>query len=469
MGGVGAGRARQRRPRRPARLRRGGRAAVRLRQGGRRPGARGRLPRVGPGHAALRPRLHVAAQGRGREPPLRRRVDADAHGRARRPPAADVARRDRGVCRGGRRRGRRHRLGRCDRSLRRGGRGGPEGAPRNRPRRRGRIAAALRACARARDQRDARQRREHGHLLGARGGRAARPGGVVRGARHGHGGGQGLDARHRRGQPGLHGARGPRLREGARQGRPAHPPRPLRRRDLASVPLARRGGASARGLERRARVRRHDHDPAAADRPALRRQVRPRAARGVLRPAREDRPRHRQGVLERPAARRRLRACLAQGPPRRARRGLRLAGQAGPGAGLPGSPRAGPRPLATHAALPPRSHHLGRLLRQQRLDAGARETAHEADLGERRAHRAVDRPEARPDHRGRRDAHAQRPQGRGARMGDARPGRGLRHRALRLRTHAGRPGRRRQGLRRVRAAPGRRRPGPRRGSKSARP
>ncbi len=165
----------------------------------------------------------------------------------------------------------------------------------------------------------------HRHLLRARGRRTGRPGGGVRGARRRDGGGQGLDPRHRRGQPGLHGARGPRLREGARQGRPAHPPRPLRRRDLAPLPLARRGGAPARGLERRARVRRHRHDPAAAHRAALRRQVGARAARGVLRSAREDGPRHRQGVLERQAARRRLRARLAQGPPRRPRRGQRRA------------------------------------------------------------------------------------------------------------------------------------------------
>ena len=96
------------------------------------------------------------------------------------------------------------------------------------------------------------------------------------------------------------------------------------------------------------------------------------------------------------------------------------------------------------------------------------EAAHQADLGQRRADRAGDGAEARRGDRGRRRAHARRPQGRGARLGHAGTGRGLRHRPLRLRPHARRPRRRRRGLRRVRAARERGALGARRASRSRR-
>ena len=457
VGGVGAGRARQRRPRRGARVRRGGRAAVRLRQGRRRPRARGRLPRIGPGHAALRPRLRVAAQGRGHRTASTRSSDADADGRARRPPAADVAVRDRGLRAAPSpwRSARSPRRG-SDGSLRRGRRRGPEGAPRQRPRRRRRVAAAGRARARPRDQRGARQRRQRPSptrrpwrrgpadqaasfaelVADMEAGKVTTL--VIVGGNPVFTAPADLDFAKALGKVGL------RIHLGLYDDETSR-----------ALPLARAGGAPPRGLERRARVRRHGHDPAAAHRAALRRQVRARAARGLLRPAREDRPRHRQGVLERQAARRRPRAGLAQGAPRRRRRGQRLPVEDGEGAELSDSDRAqaNARILrAFDAPVPPRSHHLRRPLRQQRLAAGARQAAHEADLGQRRADRPATAQKLGADDRGRRQAHVRRPQGRGARVGHARPGGELRHGAPRLRPHARRPRRRRQGLRRLRAA-----------------
>ncbi len=331
VGRLGTGRARERLRRHAARLRRGPRTAPILRCGGRRRVARERFPGKRPVHAPARARLHVApAAGRRRqrhEPPLRRRVDAEPDGRPRRSPASDAARRDRDLRPGGRRRRRGDPGPRAPprpRPIRRCRRRRLEGAPRLEPRRRGRDAAPVRARSRPRNQRRPRQRRQDRPLCGARGGEPVGADRRSRRARGRHGGRPGLDTRDRRRKPRLQRAGRPRVRKGDGEGRPPHPPRPLRRRDLAPLPLARGRGPFTRELERRARGGRDDHDPAAADRAPLLGQDRARGARRILAGARAHLPRHHQGRLARQAPRRQRRSRMAEGASRRCRRRLRV-------------------------------------------------------------------------------------------------------------------------------------------------
>ncbi len=124
-----------------------------------------------------------------------------------------------------------------------------------------------------------------------------------------------------------------------------------------------------------------------------------------------------------------------------------------------------------HGPVPAGPDRLGRRLRQQRLAAGALQAPDEADLGQRRADRALDRRKARRDDGRHGRALPRRAQGHRARLGDAGAGRGLRHAARRLRAHARRTRRERQGLRRLSPALERRAlvaPGPR-GPKDRRP
>ena len=76
----------------------------------------------------------------------------------------------------------------------------------------------------------------------------------------------------------------------------SRPPEPLRRRDVGAVPLADSRGALPRGVERRARLRRHRLDRPAAHRAALRRQV---GARGA---GRDERSAGAVGVRHRPSS-----------------------------------------------------------------------------------------------------------------------------------------------------------------------
>ncbi len=125
-------------------------------------------------------------------------------------------------------------------------------------RHRRRAAAAGRPRARARDERRARQRRRHGRLHRAGRGAARRSGRVAARAGGRHGRGRGRAAADPRRQPGLHGA-------GRRALRRARSPRSPLRVHLGlyddetsrALPLARPRGASARGVERRPRLRRH--------------------------------------------------------------------------------------------------------------------------------------------------------------------------------------------------------------------
>ena len=84
-------------------------------------------------------------------------------------------------------------------------------------------------------------------------------------------------------------------------------------------------------MERRARLRRHGHHRAAADRAALRRQDGARGARRVFRSAGPLEPRHRPRLLEEAArdAGADVRALLAQGAARRLRSRHRAAAEAG--------------------------------------------------------------------------------------------------------------------------------------------
>ena len=177
---VGAGRARERRRGRAPRVRRGRRAAPRLRPRRRHPLARRRLPRLRARRcrapSATSPR---AAEGATHEPALRRRVDA-VPDRARAPTIAVRCRPPRS------RPSRRPSPWRSGAvasaaptgSLRRRRRGGPAGAPRREPRRRRRVRSRRRPRARARDQRGARQRRQDRRLRRAR--RAPDAGGISR-------------------------------------------------------------------------------------------------------------------------------------------------------------------------------------------------------------------------------------------------------------------------------------------------
>ncbi len=327
---------------RAAGVRRAGRGAVPLRRGRRRRLARVGLPRQ-PDPAMPRKVRDFASRrrGKGSQPALRRRVDA-RRSRARRRTTAvrwdprEIEAFARAVADG---------IG-----VLKGASGAaaaprtPSPPPSSRTSRRtsgaslviaGESQPPARARARARDERGARQRRQDRRVHRARRRRPAdEPVLHAPGARRRHGGRQGLLPRHRRRQPGLRRARGPRVREGHGEGGAARPPGALRGRDLAAVPLARRAGARARELERRAVDARHRHDPAAADRAALRREDGARAAGGVLRAARQERARHRQGLLEEPpgldGARRRLRHRVAHRPARRRRQGQRVQGEGRP-------------------------------------------------------------------------------------------------------------------------------------------
>src|SRR5207249_3885688 len=116
--------------------------------------------------------------------------------------------------------------------------------------------AARRARARARDQPGARQRGEDGRPHRAGRGAAGGSARVAARARAGHGRRQGRAAPRPGRQPGLHRAGRRALRGRARPRAAQRAPRPLPRRDRRALPLARPRGASARGVERRARLRR---------------------------------------------------------------------------------------------------------------------------------------------------------------------------------------------------------------------
>ena len=265
-------------------------------------------------------------------------------------------------------------------ALGRAGREGPEARRGAGPRDRRRVAAAGRPRARARDQRGAR----HGR---ARPSPTRRPPSPRRSARRPRSrrssadmdAGRGRGARDPRREPGLRRAGRPRLRRGAREGAPAHPPRPLRRRDRRALPLARARRALPRELGRRARLRRHGHDRPAADRAALRHALRARGPRR-LRRGRADGLRHRPRALGgsswaaadfealAPGAPRRRRR---RAPPSRRRRSPVAARRRGRSRGSAGRP-----PAALEVAFRPDPDGLRRALREQRLAAGAAEAAH---------------------------------------------------------------------------------------------
>ncbi len=250
------------------------------------------------------------------------------------------------------------------------------------------------------------------------------------------------------GESRLHRAGGPQVRREARQGRPGGLSRTLRRRDGEPLPLEPRRGAPARELGRRARVRRHRHDHAAADRAALRGPIGARSARrrsppqpdrrgyadrqGLLDarvrrgsgwthprrrraavqerrhvlepcPARRVHRRHRdrrRRTRRRRSSRRRAGAVAATrprraagGPGRRPRSGCAAAAlrrrRSPPAAPASASAPAGAGRARDH--LPARSDDLGRPLREQRLAAGAAQAADEDHVGPD----GVDQPAAR--------------------------------------------------------------------------
>ena len=142
-----------------------------LRQSGRHPLARRRLPRLWSGQRAVRARLRRSAARLRRaeddEPALRGREHAVAHGSQGRSSVADARVGRRGL-RAADRRGARRRLRRPpatdDVRVDRCGRQGSPGPSRDFARRRWRVSASRRARARARDEPGARQRRRDGHL-----------------------------------------------------------------------------------------------------------------------------------------------------------------------------------------------------------------------------------------------------------------------------------------------------------------
>ena len=157
-------------------------------------------------------------------------------------------------------------------------------ASRRQPRRRGRRTAAGRARARARDERGARQRRPDGSSIPT----LSRRSRSIRCSRF---------ASSRRRWPPDRSTRcssSAAIRSTARRPicssptqmnkvRAARPLEPALERDVGDLALADSGGALSRGVERRARVRRHGFDRAAADRSSLRRPLRARSARGAER------------------------------------------------------------------------------------------------------------------------------------------------------------------------------------------
>ena len=106
-------------------------------------------------------------------------------------------------------------------------------------------------------------------------------------------------AAHHRRQSGLHRARRSAVRRADEQGSGARAPEPARERDVGDLALADSGSALSRGMERRARVRRHGVDRAAAHRAALRRPLRARSARHAERSPRAHGISDRAGILDR--------------------------------------------------------------------------------------------------------------------------------------------------------------------------
>ena len=303
---VRPGLARRRAPGRAARLRRAGARPLQARSGpGHRRARRGPVWRRHAGQRPLRARLRIGpprAPREGRdEPPLRRRADADVHrigGRSS--PAAQGQPGGRGRARHScRRTGRHARHARLEGDRRLCRRRGEGSAGRARQGRRGgrRASAGSGTRRRARDQSGARQHRHDGHRhRPARRRMSSQIDGLkslVAGSQRRHRAPAGDPRR----QPGLQCAGGPQVRRGAAQGADARARRALRRRDGGAVPLARQRHALPRGVERRARARRHRLDRAAAHRAALSRQVVPRGRRGVQRPARAQRLRPGPRVL----------------------------------------------------------------------------------------------------------------------------------------------------------------------------
>ncbi len=175
---------------------------------------------------------------------------------------------------------------------------GSAGEPRQESGHRRRQSAASGPRARARDEPGARQRRQDRRLHPDRRSRTGQPARVAPRSRRRHERRQGRPAGDRRRQSGVHRAGGSEVRRRHGQGPAPRPPQPLRRRDVGAVPVADPGSALSRGVERRARLRRHRLDRAAADCAALRRQVGARAARGDERPSRTLGPRHRPRPVE---------------------------------------------------------------------------------------------------------------------------------------------------------------------------
>ena len=183
--------------------------------------------------------------------------------------------------------------------LRRRDRRGSVRAPRHVARGRRRRAAARRACARARDQSGARQRRRDGPLSADAGDRPDRSARGAARARHRHGRGPRADAGDRRRvESGADGAGRSEFRRRDEQGRAAHALGPLPRRDRDALSLARAGGALSRGVERCAHLRRHRVDRAAADSADVRRQVGARSDRDAARAPGTQRLRPRARVLD---------------------------------------------------------------------------------------------------------------------------------------------------------------------------
>ena len=103
------------------------------------------------------------------------------------------------------------------------------------------------------------------------------------------------------------------LRQGSQHG----PAKSLLRRDLAALPLARRGVALPGSLGRRSRVRRHRQRDSAVDCAALRHALRARCAGGLQRQAGRQRLRRDPRPSEDRGRQRRLREVLAQDAERR--------------------------------------------------------------------------------------------------------------------------------------------------------
>ncbi len=357
--------------------------------------------------AFARRRREAARDGRRAAPLLRGRDDADRVVDARRPPLLAQA------VPAGHRRGRaaRGRLGRRGRgrlpvASRPGDRPARGGSPRSR--RGGRVRAGRDPRALPRDQRRARRDRDDGPPHGPRRGRARRPGRVDPRPRRRPRRGPRGHAAHPRRQPCLRRAPRPPLRGRGPESRVPRAPLPLRRRDERVLHVAPERGAPAGGLDRRARLRRHRFDRAAARRAALRRQVRPRGARGRPRAADREGGRRREGGVAE-AAPGRLRRVLAQVPSRRSRRGNGVRGPSARAEDPPG-PAAGTGARGKlRARSQAGSRRLRRALRERRLAAGDAEAPHEARVGQRRAplpgERGVARREAtRTSSRSRRTA-----------------------------------------------------------------